>query len=67
MTRDMPVKDDMKGVPDGVIWVDIDPDWGVLTSAEQGISIPHLIGTQPRSYMPQLGGNLDELIQECQF
>ncbi len=67
VTRDMPVEDDMKDVPDGVVWVNIDPDWGVLTTAAQGISIPHLIGTQPQSYMPQPGGNMDELIQESMF
>ena len=67
VNKNMPIFDDMKDLPDGVIRVNIDPEWGILASGDQGIEIPHLIGTQPRTFAPAPGGNSDELIWETRF
>ena len=63
----MPVFDDMKDMPDGVIRANIDPQWGILAPDGQGIDIPHLVGTQPVTFAPEPGGNREELIWESSF
>lgn len=67
VNRGMPIFDDMKETPDGVVRVNIDPDWGILASGDQGMIIPHLVGTQPRTFAPAPGGNSEELIWESRF
>jgi len=67
VTQDMPVFEDLKDIPPGVIWVDIDPDWGMLVKEGQGIRVPHLVGTQPQESIPLPGGNAEELLWESSF
>ena len=67
INRGMPVFDDLQPAPDGVVWVDVDPDWGVLASEGTGIKVPHLVGTQPTVTAPPPGSNAEELLLESSF
>ncbi len=59
--------DPLKDLPDDIVWVKCDPQWGILSDRDNAISIPHIDGTQPKNTFPAPGGNMDQFYWQTEF